>query len=306
MRIANHGGRLVVLVSDRDDRIHGARAIDVHRASGGTIPAEPDLAYDQWDEVLQIAAASLDGDSEDGASIAIDRDLLGSPSPQPRQVFGIGVNYADHGAEADMAVPEVPLVFTKLSTAITGPYGAIALSTETVDWEVEIAVVIGRRARNVASEQAWEFVAGVTAGQDLSDRDIQWRPQATPQFGLGKSLAGFAPLGPVLVTPDEYPDPDNIELACLLNGEEVQRSSSAQMLLDVPTVIAYLSGIVTLHPGDVIFTGTPSGIGMTRKPPRYLVAGDTLESFVARAGSMSHTFIAAPVALGADQARRDQ
>ena len=302
MRIANHGGRLALLVSDG---VHGARAIDVNRASAGRVPAEPHLAYEQWDEVLQLVADPPDGDSHAGAQITIDRDRLRSPSPQPRQVFGIGVNYADHGAEADMAVPEVPLVFTKLSTAITGPYGAIPLSTETVDWEVEIAVIIGRRARYVVSDRAWDVVAGVTAGQDLSDRDIQWRPQATPQFGLGKSLAGFAPLGPILVTPDEYPDPDDIELGCLLNGEQVQRSSSAQMLLDVPTIIAYLSGIVTLHPGDVILTGTPSGIGMTRKPPRYLTAGDTLESFVARVGSMSHTFTAAPVPLEADQTRRD-
>jgi 2,4-diketo-3-deoxy-L-fuconate hydrolase len=217
-------------------------------------------------------------------------DQLGSPSPRPRQIFGIGVNYADHGAEADIAIPEVPLVFTKLSTAITGPYGAIPLSSETVDWEVEIVVVIGRTARHVASGEGWEYVAGVTAGQDLSDREIQWRPQGTPQFGLGKSLLGFAPIGPVLITPDEYADPNDIELACRLNGEEVQRSSSAQMLVPVPEIISYLSGILTLHPGDVIFTGTPSGIGMTRQPPRYLKAGDRLESFVARAGSMSHTF----------------
>jgi 2-keto-4-pentenoate hydratase/2-oxohepta-3-ene-1,7-dioic acid hydratase in catechol pathway len=285
MRLANHAGRLVVLTSAFGDGPDGARGIDVHHASAGRIPAEPELAYEQWDEVVRLAGESLETEE-----IAIERDRLGSPSPQPRQIFGIGINYADHGAEADMAAPEVPLVFTKLSTAITGPYGAIALSTETVDWEVEIAVVMGRRARDVTSSEAWEFVAGITAGQDLSDRDIQWRPQATPQFGLGKSLAGFAPLGPILVTPDEYPDPDDIELACLLNGEEVQRSSSAQMMTSVPEIISYLSGIVTLHPGDVIFTGTPGGIGMTRTPPRYLKAGDTLDSFVARVGSMSHTF----------------
>lgn len=285
MRVANHAGRLVLLAPDSGDDLHGARGVDVHHASGGAIPAEPELAYERWDEVRRLA-----GTSPDGAAVTIEADRLGSPSPRPRQVFGIGVNYADHGAEADMAVPEVPLVFTKLSTAITGPFGAIALSTRTVDWEVEIALVIGRVARNVPSSAAWEFVAGVTAGQDLSDREIQWRPQATPQFGLGKSLAGFAPLGPVLVTPDEYPDPDDIELACRLNGEVVQRSRSAQMLLSVPEIITYLSGIVTLYPGDVIFTGTPAGIGMTRTPPRYLADGDRLESFVERVGNMSHTF----------------
>jgi 2-keto-4-pentenoate hydratase/2-oxohepta-3-ene-1,7-dioic acid hydratase in catechol pathway len=291
MRLANHGGRLVFVASEADGQLHGARAIDVHRASGGTIPAEPELAYEHWDAVVRLANGS-----SDDAAVTIDREQLGSPSPRPRQIFGVGVNYADHGAEADMAVPEVPLIFTKLSTAITGPYGPITLSTNTVDWEVEIAVVIGRRGRDVAASAAWDHVAGVTAAQDLSDRDIQWRPQATPQFGLGKSLAGFAPLGPVLVTPDEYPDPDDIELACLLNGEEVQRSRSSQMLLSVPEIISYLSGILTLCPGDVILTGTPGGIGMTRTPPRYLEAGDTLESFVAGVGSMSHTFTATKAA----------
>lgn len=285
MRVANHAGRLVLLASDANGQLHGARAIDVHRASGGTIPAEPELAYEHWDAVLALA-----GDSPDACEVTIDREQLGSPSPRPRQIFGVGINYADHGAEADMAVPETPLIFTKLSTAVTGPYGPIVLSTKTVDWEVEIAVVVGRRARDVTASVAWDYVAGVTAGQDLSDRDIQWRPEATPQFGLGKSLAGFAPLGPILATPDEYPDPDDIELACLLNGEEVQRSRSAQMLLSVPEIISYLSGILTLYPGDVVFTGTPGGVGMTRTPPRYLKAGDTLESFVARVGSMSHTF----------------
>ncbi len=288
MRFANHRGRLVLITSDVEaEGLDGARSIDLHRATGGRIPAEPELAYERWAEVVALA-----GDLPAGAETAIEREHLGPPSPRPRQIFGIGVNYADHGAEAGMAIPEVPLVFTKLSTAITGPYGAIPLSTETVDWEIEIAVVIGRTARYVASGQGWEYVAGVTAGQDLSDREIQWRPEGTPQFGLGKSLSGFAPLGPVLITPDDYADPDDIELVCRLNGEEVQRSSSAQMLIPVPEIISYLSGILTLHPGDVIFTGTPSGIGMTRQPPRYLRAGDRLESFVAQVGSMSHTFTA--------------
>ena len=287
MRFANHAGRLTLITSDPGESLDGARGLDCHRATDGAIPADPALAYDRWEEVIGLAG-ELDG----SGAAAIDPSSLDSPSPRPRQIFGIGINYADHGAEADMAVPEVPLVFTKLSTAVTGPFGTIGLSTATVDWEVEIAVVISKPARDVRAGDGWDYVAGITAGQDLSDREIQWRPQATPQFGLGKSLAGFAPLGPLLVTPDEYPDRDDIELACRLNGEEVQHSTSAQMLLSVPETITYLSSILTLHPGDVIFTGTPSGIGMTRRPPRYLEPGDTLQSFVAGVGSMSHTFTA--------------
>ncbi|HLH66982.1 MAG TPA: fumarylacetoacetate hydrolase family protein [Solirubrobacteraceae bacterium] len=288
MRLANHGGRLVLLRAGGEGDLDGTTAIDVNLASRGAIPSEPDLAYEHWDEVRRLAEDPPD----DAAQVTVEQGLLRSPSPRPRQVFGVGVNYADHGDEAGMAAPEVPLIFTKLTTAVTGPFARIPLSSATVDWEAEIAVVIGRRAERVDASRAWSHVAGITAGQDLSDRDIQWRPRSTPQFCLGKSLAGFAPLGPTLVSVDEYPDPDDIELRCLLNGEQVQRSSSGRMLLSVPEIIAYLSGIVALYPGDVIFTGTPGGIGMTRTPPRYLRPGDTLQTFVAGAGTMSHTFTA--------------
>jgi 2,4-didehydro-3-deoxy-L-rhamnonate hydrolase len=294
MRFANHDNRLTLITEPEAD-LSRARGLDVHRASGGSLPHEPELALERWDEVLDWAAGVTAP-----ADVAIDPLRLAAPSPRPRQIFGIGVNYADHGSEAGMERPEVPLVFTKLAPAITGPFATIELATQAVDWEVEIVVVIGRAARAVGAASAWHAVAGVTAGQDLSDRDIQWRPQATPQFSLGKSLPGFAPLGPLLVTPDEFPDPDDIELACHLNGEEVQRSRSSLMLFSVPELIAYLSSITPLHPGDVIFTGTPSGIGMTRTPPRYLAPGDRLDSFVEGVGTMSHTLRAVPTTQVAD------
>jgi 2-keto-4-pentenoate hydratase/2-oxohepta-3-ene-1,7-dioic acid hydratase in catechol pathway len=289
MRFANHDGRLTLISAGPDDDLDGATGIDMHEASGGRIPADPELALQTWGEVLTYARAP-----ERTERVALRRGGLASPSPRPRQIFGIGVNYADHGAESGMEVPDVPLVFPKLSTAVAGPFDAIPLSTETVDWEVEIAVVIGTPARHVPEARAWDVVAGLTVGQDLSDRDIQWRPKSVPQFSLGKSLAGFAPLGPVLVTPDEFADRDDIELSCRLNGEEMQRSRSSKMILPVGALIAYLSSVVELVPGDVIFTGTPSGIGMSRTPPRYLSPGDRLESWIEGVGSMSHTFVGAP------------
>ncbi len=292
MRFVNHNDRLTLIEASAPEDLDDARGFDLHEASGGAIPSNPAAALDQWDEVLS-AARSLSSGMGD---VAIDRALLGPPSPRPRQIFGIGINYADHGAESGMQVPEVPLVFTKLGTAVTGPFDPIGLSTESVDWEVEVVVIIGRAASDVSLADAWDVVAGVTAGQDLSDRDIQWRPQSSPQFGLGKSLRGFAPMGPTLTTPDEYPDPDDIELACRLNGDEVQHSRSSEMLLSVAELITYLSAITPLLPGDAIFTGTPSGIGMTRTPPRYLTPGDSLESWVQGAGTMSHTFTAVPAA----------
>jgi 2,4-diketo-3-deoxy-L-fuconate hydrolase len=150
MRFANHGGRLVLLSSPVPDDLNGAGAIDVHDASGGRIPADPALAFGQWDEVVHLAAGEPAGED-----VVIESHRLGSPSPRPLQIFGIGINYADHGAEAGMETPEIPLVFTKLQTAVTGPFNPIELPTLGVDWEVEVAVVMGRMARNVAPEQVW-------------------------------------------------------------------------------------------------------------------------------------------------------
>jgi 2,4-didehydro-3-deoxy-L-rhamnonate hydrolase len=286
MRFANCDNRLTLLTygGEPSDGVE-LRGIDVSRGSGGTLPHQPEAALERWDAVIEWAARITTGDDS-----PIDVASIASPSPRPRQIFGIGINYADHGAEAGMERPEVPLVFTKLSPAIAGPFDSIQLTTQTVDWEVEVAVVIGRTVRAATIEEAWGSVAGLTVGQDLSDRDIQWRPKASPQFSVGKSLPGFGPLGPLLVTPDEFKDPDDIELACRLNGDEVQRSRTSSMLFSVPELIAYLSSLTTLLPGDVIFTGTPAGIGMTRTPPRYLKPGDRLDSWVEGIGTMSHVF----------------
>jgi 2,4-diketo-3-deoxy-L-fuconate hydrolase len=291
MRFANQEGRLLLITSGADTELSAARGVDLHEASGGMIPSEVERSFEVWPDVLDVARGI-----SAAHEIAIDPARLEAPSPRPRQIFGIGINYADHGAEAGMERPEVPLVFTKLGPSVTGPFSSIPLPTEYVDWEVEIVVVIGKKATNVSAQDAWDVVAGITGGQDLSERKIQWRPAATPQFTLGKSLPGFSPMGPLLVTPDEFPNPDDIELACSVNGEELQRSRSSLMLFSVGDLIAYLSGIAPLFPGDVIFTGTPSGVGMTRTPPRYLEVNDQLLSTFEGIGTMSHTLVAAPSA----------
>ncbi|MCT9929012.1 fumarylacetoacetate hydrolase family protein [Planotetraspora sp. A-T 1434] len=280
MRIGNLSGRLTVFTD--------AGAIDVQQASDGRFGPDPQSVYGQWDEFI-IWAAQAAGTA--GAAPFAMEDL-GSPAPRPAQVFGIGVNYRAHSAEAGMEAPEFPVVFTKFPTSITGPVGDVVLSGPTVDWEAELVAVIGRPARNVPVEKAWEHVAGLTVGQDLSDRTEQMKNQM-PQWSLGKSFPGFSPMGPWLVTPDEFPDPDDLEIGCAVNGTEMQRASTSDLLFSVPALIAELSAKLPLLPGDVVFTGTPGGVGAARKPPIYLKAGDELVTTVAGIGELRQRFLSA-------------
>jgi 2-keto-4-pentenoate hydratase/2-oxohepta-3-ene-1,7-dioic acid hydratase in catechol pathway len=181
-------------------------------------------------------------------------------------------------------------VFTKYVTSLTGPTGEINLPPGSVDWEVELVVVVGRRAHRVAAERGWDHVAGVSVGQDISERDLQ-RVGPAPQFSLAKSYPGFGPIGPVLVTPDELSDPDDLELGCLVNGEQLQKARTRDMIFGVGELIARLSAVTPLLPGDVIFTGTPSGVGLGRSPQRFLSPGDELVSYVRGVGEMRHRMI---------------
>jgi 2-keto-4-pentenoate hydratase/2-oxohepta-3-ene-1,7-dioic acid hydratase in catechol pathway len=280
LRFANHAGRFVQVVDDG--------VVDVEKASDGRFGPQPAQVFEQWDAFVRWVA-----EASSSSTGPLDEELLGAPSPTPRQVFGIGTNYRKHAEEVGWPIPEVPLTFTKFPSAVTGPFGDIEVSGPRVDWEVEAVVVIGAAARRVPAEKAWDHVAGITLGQDLSDRDIQDLPKANPQFNLGKSLPRFAPIGPYLVTPDSFADRNAIELACSVNGEEVQRDSTADLIFDVPELIAYLSGIVTLLPGDLIFTGTPAGVGLTMEPPRFLSAGDELVTTAPEIGTLRHRFVAA-------------
>ncbi|MEH1124990.1 fumarylacetoacetate hydrolase family protein [Micromonospora sp. CPCC 206061] len=283
MRIANHDGRLTVLVA--------GRGIDVERASGGRFAADMSTVYGRWDEFRdwwsrQSPSALMD--------FEVDPGLLRAPSPRPAQVFALGLNYAKHVAEGGLGgLPDAPVVFTKFPTSITGPYAEVILPKGNVDWEIELVAVVGRRTPGpVGVESGWEYVAGLTVGQDLSERIMQHRPPA-PQFSLGKSFPGFAPLGPVLVTADEFDNPDDIALTCRLNGNTVQRDRTSSMIFAVPEIVAYLSGIVTLLPGDLIFTGTPEGVGRVRNPPVFIQPGDVLESEIENIGTIRQTFATA-------------
>ena len=279
MRLANLAGRLVLLDGDR--------ALDVSRASGGRFPSDPMGAYDDWTALLEWA-----GGADLAAAVPYDAGALGPPVPRPRQVFAVALNYRPHAAEAGWAAPEVPLVFTKFPSCLTGPTGTVALPPGNVDWELELVVVIGRPAYRVAAADAWGVVAGLTVGQDLSERLLQLRG-APPQFSLAKSHPGFGPTGPALVTLDEVDDPDDLELSCVLGGERVQHARTSEMIFSVPQLVEFLSAVCPLLPGDLLFTGTPAGVGSRRTPPRFLRPGDELVSTISGLGTMTQSFCAA-------------
>ncbi|MEE4546630.1 fumarylacetoacetate hydrolase family protein [Streptomyces sp. V4-01] len=283
MRSANLAGRLVLL--DSHDR-----AVDVEKASGGRFPAAPQAVYARWREFRAWAQGA-----DLPAGEPFDPRDLGAPAPEPRQVLAVGLNYRDHAAESGLGVPDtMPPVFTKFATSISGPVSEVVLPDGGhTDWEVELVAVIGADARHVRESEAWAYVAGLTVGQDISERLTQLQGPA-PQFSLGKSLPGFTPTGPWLVTPDEFADPDDLQLSCAINGEQMQKSRTANLIFSVPRLVAELSAVLPLLAGDILFTGTPGGVGLGRDPQRWLTPGDELVSRVEGIGELRQTFVAGP------------
>jgi 2-keto-4-pentenoate hydratase/2-oxohepta-3-ene-1,7-dioic acid hydratase in catechol pathway len=277
MRIASVNDRLVI--------VHKTGVVDVARASAGLFSHRIAEVYDRWHEFRSWAASQnlRGGDPFDPAQ-------LGSPSPAPRQIIAFGLNYRDHAAESGLAAPDgLPPVFTKFLSSMTGPNSTVTLPVGNVDWEVELAVIIGREAHGVSEADVWNHIAGFTVAQDLSERVLQMSGPA-PQFSLGKSHPGFLPLGPALVTVDEFEDANALGLSTDLNGETVQNGTTRNLIMPIAPLLARLSNVVTLCPGDVILTGTPAGVGMGRKPPRYLADGDVLTSTIEGIGTIRQTF----------------
>lgn len=220
-----------------------------------------------------------------------------APVPRPGKLIAIGLNYRDHAAESNMAIPERPIVFSKFTTSVIGPDEPVVLppTSEQVDYEAELAVVIGCRARNVSREDALSFVLGYTNINDVSARDFQF---ADGQWQRGKSCDTFAPMGEAIVTSDEVPDPHTLSIKLRLNGETMQDSNTDQLIFGVPELIAFLSETITLEPGDVIATGTPPGVGFARKPPVYIKDGDVMEVEVEKLGTLRSPVIAARRQVG--------
>jgi 2-keto-4-pentenoate hydratase/2-oxohepta-3-ene-1,7-dioic acid hydratase in catechol pathway len=222
-----------------------------------------------------------------------DRVRLLAPVPDPRKIICLGLNYRDHAAESGAPIPKDPILFSKYATALIGqgePIVLPAISNE-VDYEAELVVVVGKRGRQIAEDAALSFVAGYTIGHDVSARDWQLKKDGK-QWMAGKTFDTFAPTGPWLVTADEVPDPHALAIRLRLNGQVMQDSNTKEMIFSVGFVIAHLSRIFTLEPGDLIFTGTPPGVGMARKPPVYLKAGDVVEVEIGGLGVLRNPVVA--------------
>ena len=273
-----NGQRSIGVLSDRG-------VIDLPAASGGALPADLLTLLQQGDAALAQARNVV----ARGQAIPLADVQLKALLPRPGKIIGIGLNYADHAAEGGREKPKYPMIFTKAVSAVIGTGEPIRIPpvTQAVDFEGELAVVIGKRAKDVPPKDALDYVAGYTICNDVSARDYQQRSSPT----AGKSFDTFAPLGPALVTRDEVPDPHVLDIRTLVSGEEMQHSNTRHLIFNIPYLIDYLSHIFALEPGDVITTGTPSGVGLFRTPPRFLKPGDTVRIEVQGVGVLENPVV---------------
>ena len=273
--LVNHGGRAGICI---DDRVY-----DLERDSGGTLTADPMHALAEWEAVL-CWAEDLGADVD---SQPLDTSLLLAPVPAPQKIFGVGLNYHDHAREAGLDVPKSPLIFTKFPNCLQRPDGDVELSSDRVDWEAELVVVIGRGGRGISEAEALSHVAGFMVGQDISDRRLQFNGKP-PQFSMGKSIDTFGPIGPAVVPLGCLDDPNDLAITCDVAGERMQESRTSEMIFSVSELVAWLSGHCTLTPGDLIFTGTPAGVGSVRDPRRYLAEGERIVTTIEGLGTIEN------------------
>lgn len=271
--LVNQDGRAAIC---RDGRVY-----DLERASGGTLSTDPMRALAEWEAVLSWAEdLGPDVDHE-----PLEERRLAPPVPAPQKVFGVGLNYHDHAEEAGLQIPKEPLIFTKFPSCLTGPHGDVRLSSNRVDWEAELVVVIGRGGRDIAEADVRSRIAGFCVGQDISDRRLQFNGKP-PQFSMGKSIDTFGPLGPAVVPLSLLEDPDDLAIRCEVSGEVMQDGRTSRMIFGVTELVSWLSRHCTLLPGDLIFTGTPAGVGSVREPRRYLEPGDEIVTTISGLGTL--------------------
>jgi 2,4-didehydro-3-deoxy-L-rhamnonate hydrolase len=283
MILANVEGRSAVIVA--------GRVVDVEQASRGALGSDPmvlcDLANHQ--SLRDIAGA---GAADPSAWPLLDPQRLGPPVPRPPKGLGVGLNYRTHAAESGRELPTEPHLFGKTENVVCGPYDDIVVPAgrHEVDYEAELVIVFGRECKRATEADAWSYLAGVTCGQDVSDRGEQFRPPIK-QFTIAKSYDTFGPIGPYLVTPDELANPDALDLEGRLNGTVMQHANTDDLIFPVPALVAWLSRFMTFRPGDLVWTGTPGGVGEARSPQVFLRDGDMLETEISGIGTMRNLVV---------------
>lgn len=282
--------KLLTYQSDQGPRAVGVRDgsyIDLNRADPA-VPACIKALLAQGPEAISRAADALAA----GEPLPPHQIKPLPPIPSPQKIICVGLNYADHAKESNLKPPPEPILFNKFPTAISADGRPIVLPrlSSEVDYEAELVAVIGTGGRHIPKDQALKHVAAYCCGNDVSARDWQLRKPGR-QWLLGKSFDTFAPIGPVLTTADEVPDPGNLDIQLRLNGETMQQSNTSQLIFPVDELIAYVSGVCTLSPGDLIFTGTPSGVGFARKPPVLLMPGDAVEVEIEKLGVLCNRVV---------------
>jgi 2-keto-4-pentenoate hydratase/2-oxohepta-3-ene-1,7-dioic acid hydratase in catechol pathway len=286
MKYANLNGRAALLNS--------TTALDVAEASDGKFSSDPMVAFADW-EAFRAWADTADF----SAAKPYDPADLRAPVASPRQVLAIGLNYKDHALESGIDIPENPVVFTKFQSSLTGPVTEVKVPGDTMDYESELVIIIGKTLHKVDEQTALDGVAGYAVGQDFSERTVQQRPPAA-QFGLGKSFPGFGPFGPAVVTPDEVgDDAGNLRVKCVITGPTAeaqgveawtaQDGNTEDMIFPVAELVAHLANILTLYPGDIIFTGTPKGIGQPQGI--FLQPGDVVTTSIEGLGQLENTMV---------------
>lgn len=268
-------------VSGRAALVHDDNYFDLETVSGGALGPDPMTAIGSPDLLHDLSGRLADAEPTG----ALGDVTLDAPVPRPRNCYGIGLNYKAHADEASMDLPPAPMVFTKFPSCIVGPTADVEMRSDGVDYEAEIVAVIGPGGKDIPESDAWTHVVGLTAGQDISDRPVQFASKP-PHFDLGKSFDTFGPMGPVLVSLDHFDDLDSVRVTGSVNGEERQNATMASMIFSIPVLIAYLSRITTLQTGDVIYTGTPEGIGFAQG--KLLADGDVVTTTVDGVGTMSN------------------
>jgi acylpyruvate hydrolase len=283
--LQNGTGRIGALAA-RDGR---ELVVDLNRVDP-RLPTEMRAFLEGGQSAHSLAEAALVGAARTDV-VELANVVLSAPIPRPGKIICVGLNYRDHAEESNMPIPDAPTIFSKYTNSVIGPGESIVIPhvTDKVDYEGELAFVIGRRGRYVPEEEALDYVGGYMAFNDVSARDFQMR---TSQWTIGKTFDTFAPVGPALVTADEIPDPHNLDLCVRIAGEVLQSSNTRNLIFSVQALIAYLSQVMTLEPGDVVATGTPSGVGFARNPPRFLRPGDVVEVEIQGIGTLANPVIA--------------